>query len=293
MLLLLLCSMLVSMVAAEHCKYSGKVERTLSALTLALFQEKWLLDGDILDVGANDGSWSCMYACFDRKRTVYAVDPDPQHQAQISRCSYPNVKAMNFALSNESGVLEFNRNNRDFVDMRNEGKKLHSKNIVRIESLDNLFLNIWKAKPAFMHIDVEGHELKVLQGARKIIDLYHPVLTVEVHVEDNQAFTRNLVAYLAEDLRYRCFLVNELCGYKGDCRNLLCFPSHIAGGNKASDDNFLMHPAFDVALRHGGISDLVLTRDNVMSVYEKMKPRAIMWQEYDKFFLVSPTREGQ
>ena len=47
---------------AQDCIYSSRVERTLSALTASLFESDYLPPGDVLDVGANDGKWACMYA---------------------------------------------------------------------------------------------------------------------------------------------------------------------------------------------------------------------------------------
>jgi len=49
---------------ANDCPYSSRVERTLSALTASLFEGDYLPPGDVLDVGANDGKWACMYAWY-------------------------------------------------------------------------------------------------------------------------------------------------------------------------------------------------------------------------------------
>jgi len=43
------------------------------------------------------------------------------------------------------------------------------------------FLKDWDCPIDFIEIDVEGAEGMVLEGARKTIESYHPILLVEVH----------------------------------------------------------------------------------------------------------------
>ena len=63
--------------SSQGCEYAGRTERSFNAIVFSLFKQGYLPAGDVLDVGAHDGSFSCMYACFDTNRTVHAVDPSP------------------------------------------------------------------------------------------------------------------------------------------------------------------------------------------------------------------------
>jgi hypothetical protein len=64
-----------------------------------------------------------------------------------------------------------------FTLLKNEGV-----NKIRVEavSLDD-FLKEWDRPVDFIEIDVEGAEGLVIEGARKTIESYHPILLVEIH----------------------------------------------------------------------------------------------------------------
>ena len=69
---------------------------------------------------------------------------------------------------------------------------------------------------------MEGSELDVLAGAGHTLRRDRPVFTVEVALRDAKSNAK-LLEVLAT-LGYRAHVVNELCGYNADCRNLICFP---------------------------------------------------------------------
>lgn len=70
---MLACALLASL-GAPKCA-AVKSEIFANALVRMLMKEGSLPDGAILDVGANDGTWTCMYAEMDANRTVVAVEP--------------------------------------------------------------------------------------------------------------------------------------------------------------------------------------------------------------------------
>ena len=51
---------------------------------------------------------------------------------------------------------------------------------VRVRSLDSLSAE-WRSDPALIKVDVEGYELKVLQGARCLIERAQPAWLIEIH----------------------------------------------------------------------------------------------------------------
>jgi len=74
-----------------------------------------------------------------------------------------------------------------------------------------------------IHIDVEGFELKVIKGAKKIIERDKPVLTFEQHISNED--TNQVFEYL-KNFGYRIFMINEVIpGNELDCRNFLAFHS--------------------------------------------------------------------
>jgi FkbM family methyltransferase len=256
--------------SSESCKYAGKTERSFSAVLYSLFQDKTVPLGDVLDVGAHNGVFSCMYACFDQNRTVHAVDPSPKLVSRM-HCEYPNMKKHNYAVSNATGWMNFVGTTGGFV-----GKLNHqSKGEVEIQTLDNLFLEKWNTYPGFLHIDVEGYELQVLQGATKVISKHQPIFTVEAHVLEDVKFTNDLIAF-AESLGYGVYMVNEICGMRKDCRNFICFPDGI---RKNIHNN--VHPMLDVAIRSGTM--IHVTASNVFERFGKYEATALPWFEDEIF----------
>jgi len=72
---------------------------------------------------------------------------------------------------------------------------------------------------------VEGAELDVLRGGRRVFARDRPLFTTEVHVLLNRSFTLELVRHI-EGLGYTPLLVhNESCGQRTDCRNLVNVPT--------------------------------------------------------------------
>jgi FkbM family methyltransferase len=116
---------------------------------------------------------------------VIAFEPVPSNfrilseNIELNGCK--NVQVVNQAVSDRSGRCEAAphpaSNSGNFSLLRNEGVKTITVNAI---SLDD-FLKDWGRRIDFIEIDVEGAEGMVLDGARKTIESYHPILLVEVH----------------------------------------------------------------------------------------------------------------
>ena len=91
----------------------------------------------------------------------------------------------------------------------------HLEEVVRVRPLDSFeFVSC-----AFLKIDVEGHELEVLEGAAKTISRTRPRILVEVRKKNEasvEAFLRNL------GFRQRDF--GEVLGYAGGEGNRFYMP---------------------------------------------------------------------
>ena len=269
-LVLVLCA---KYAATARCPYPSSHEVTFNIIVSSLFRDNQIPPGDVLDVGAHNGTWGCMYACFDQSRTVHAIDPNPK-LVDAMECTHHNFKPHNAAVSNRNGFMRFET--RDFVGkVERIGDKRQHENDIPIQTLDYLFLNLWKATPGFLHIDVEGYELEALQGATKIIRKFQPVFSIEAHVNENKTFTVELLKFV-EGFGYSLFMVNEVCGGRQSCRNFLCFPRVVHHLRKE-----MMHPVLDLAHRTGMI--LKVTKDNVFDEFEKSKHLAPKWGDAGVF----------
>lgn len=151
-----------------------------------------------VDVGANQGYYS--YALSRRFRRVLSFEPNSGLANELVRTAPPNVEVHNVALSSRPGELDlyvplvdgveqhgwasFDRDNlpgaRDF-------RILH----VPVRPLDDFMLDGLD----FLKIDVEGHELNVLEGARDTLRRNRPVVLIEIR-EANRATAFEIFAEL-------------------------------------------------------------------------------------------------
>ena len=135
--------------------------------------------GVAVDVGANIGIYS--YVLAKVCDAVEAFEPNPKNQKLIRAYNAPNINVHGVALSSEDGVgalhipivsnIEIHGHaslNNDFTD-----KKTIQVDLKKLD--DYKFTNV-----NFIKVDVEGHELDVLMGAKDTIKKYRPVILVEI-----------------------------------------------------------------------------------------------------------------
>tara|TARA_B100001123_G_scaffold437377_1_gene569423 strand:- start:540 stop:1289 length:750 start_codon:yes stop_codon:yes gene_type:complete len=147
-----------------------------------------------IDVGVYRGVYS--YEMSKYFNFVYGFEPNPiicpylmKHLTKIIK----NMCLYNMALSNKTGSVNLRvpkRNNSIFKNNFEELFRLgcatiHEKNTfndfekfnVKVDKLDNIIKN---KDVGLIKIDVEGHEIEVINGAKKIINENKPILLVEI-----------------------------------------------------------------------------------------------------------------
>ena len=153
----------------------GEYSQTEVSLLLSILTNNAI----VYDVGANIGYHTTAFASVAKH--VYAFEPHPRNYAmlKINTVSLPNVTAMNCAVSQTPGhvyVSDFDPEqpgNFGAVCVTTEETKIS----VPCLSLDQSGLE----PPDLIKIDVEGHELNVLQGCQEIIAQRCPVIYYEAH----------------------------------------------------------------------------------------------------------------
>jgi FkbM family methyltransferase len=143
------------------------------------------LNGVFIDVGANIGLYTTRYAP-SFPRTV-AIEANPATffvlKANVTMARTPNAEILCVGASNkkgkaqlkvaESGMLGWSRLGEDAV------WPTYSVDI-EIDTIENIARGLRKEfRVALLKIDVEGHELEVLQGAADIINRDGPVILFE------------------------------------------------------------------------------------------------------------------
>lgn len=166
-----------------------------------------------IDVGGNRGIWSLQLARYARH--VHTFEPNPICLKQLNRVVPSNVTIYPYGLSSQSGQakLRFDLNNTGIgtVDAantlspeKNPGIKKIEECDVEIRRLDAFdFENL-----DFIKIDVEGHELAVLQGALRLLEIFHPTILVEIEERHNPGNFSRVTQFLS-DLEYECCILND------------------------------------------------------------------------------------
>jgi FkbM family methyltransferase len=163
------------------------------------------------DIGANVGSWMLFLAGLsDPFRKIICFEPDATNRAllemNIARNRLGNVELMPLALSSESGTATFRSDPvTGSTGSLEKGQsflghyygKQPVEVTVQMRTVDEL-VSLGTAPPDFMKIDVEGHELKVLQGARKTLAQHRPLILMEVTANADQV--GQLLTQLGYDL---------------------------------------------------------------------------------------------
>lgn len=213
------------------------------------FLKDFIKTGDtVIDIGANCGQYTYhLSKLVGTCGKVLSVEPAKDTleilKNVIKRLKLDNIEVENVALSDKDGTLEF-VTPLDEQKLPNIGEahlcgKADSPNWnrqkVQCTSLDKI---ISKFAPVdnvtFIKCDVEGSELMVLKGARKLLSTYHPVILCEIEERHTNRYDYSPEAVFSflKDMGYRAFVLdsNKLLpvqGIKTCIRNYIFAPENF------------------------------------------------------------------
>lgn len=164
-------------------------------------------DEEVIECGGFKGDVMRIFLENNRGRFSHytIIEPDERYlvfiEANAAGYCRDNIKILNYALSDRSQEL-YVTNYMDMNSVVSENKTIYSTQKVQAKALDELLPD---TKCTFLKIDVEGYELKMLQGAKKIIEFHKPVIAVAAyhHECDLYEITKKLLEYNPE---YKLFL---------------------------------------------------------------------------------------
>jgi FkbM family methyltransferase len=165
------------------------------------FVRRSLRPGDVaVDIGCHKGA----YTYWMRRRVgpagaVYAFEPQPKQVAYLreafSAMRYDNVEIVPMALSDKAGQMPLYMPNESthYATLETRGEERGARNensssglyaacstlTVDVTTLDEFFSDPARRPPNFLKIDVEGHELSVLQGGKRTLEMHRPTILVE------------------------------------------------------------------------------------------------------------------
>ena len=145
----------------------------------------------VIDVGANEGHFSLFFASLvGPQGTVLAVEPSPREQVALRRNIALNpgktVLVEEQACGDRQGedtLLVADGEHRGQNTLGNfvyECTVLQARERVGLATLDALAEKHQLRHVHFIKIDVEGAEAKVLEGARRTLAVFRPVLLLEI-----------------------------------------------------------------------------------------------------------------
>ena len=154
----------------------------------------------LLDVGANTGYWAQAFVDVFRRTNMFAFEPD-RRAAELykQRFSESNdSKLFDYALSDRSGAASLQlaktttfSSLEGYVEDRGGG--IVGSIEVAIKRLDDIEIDFSGVDKVFLKIDVQGHELEVINGAQDTLK-YVDIILLELsfapeYVGKNPAFS--------------------------------------------------------------------------------------------------------
>lgn len=185
----------------------------------------------VYDIGANAGYFSLLSSELVKEAgKVYAFEPLPVNihllRAHLAKNAATNIEVVAMALSDQAGEVDFSDSGNSSANtlVKSSSLYMNSRKIkVRTISLDEFVFGSNNVVPALLKIDVEGAELSVLNGARKVLMECRPLIvlaTHDCHVKDVSASCLSLL----KDLNYKCEKIADTKMIEGQ-EDFICYPS--------------------------------------------------------------------
>ena len=152
---------------------------------LIFFAKNFLLS-NLIDIGANLGNHSKFFI-DELGLDVYAFEPCKRN-FDLLKVNAPKAVCFNLALSNKPGFSKLitydsclgNNTLQNIWTHKPEWGEGMSEEEVAVTTLDHFHFSSIDA----IKIDVEGSELRVLQGAMATIKLHSPIIWIELHKDE-------------------------------------------------------------------------------------------------------------
>nr|WP_272505691.1 FkbM family methyltransferase [Salinibacter ruber] len=155
------------------------------------------------DIGANFGRYSCLIGKVNPSTQVFAFEPNPEAADFLRenlRWNRVNADVVECALSNCNGEISLNlQEGAERARIQADSGSTSDSVTVRMTTLDNLLERKSLPPPSVLKIDVEGAELKAIEGMEMTLKgedlrlLYcevHPYLMKKMGYEEVNLFER-------------------------------------------------------------------------------------------------------
>ena len=163
----------------------------------------------LIDCGSNFGFYSLFVCSLSNKNKVISIEASPdtfkEFKNNIDLNKFNNIKYFNKAVSHvDNAIVELKESEKDWESsiISSDYKVINSIKIDTITLDTVLREEILNEETLIIKIDVEGSDLDVLAGAKKIIQQYKPIIIIEFsrYITQNQRFNYDyLKAFLIQN----------------------------------------------------------------------------------------------
>ena len=203
-----------------------KAEPLFRKVIFDLYNQKYIDSRkSIIDIGCWIGDNCIVWAKYLKDdAVVFAIDPSTKNisfaKNIATKNNVTNIKWVNAVCADKPGIpLSFN-GSLDHARFKITEK---TSNSLISQTLDQISLDKINSI-GLMHLDVEGFELKVLNGATKIIEKSKPTIVFEQLISKENT---TVIFDFLRQYQYDIYMINEvLPGCELDCRNFIAFDSN-------------------------------------------------------------------
>jgi FkbM family methyltransferase len=160
------------------------------------------------DIGAHDGSWAIPLS--KKFQTVYAFEPCIVNLAILKKnCELNDSKNIHIieaaAWDEEKRITLVQTVPGNHASKIMAVNEYNEKEVVGVFEVSAITIDDFVRRatiPSFVKIDVEGNEETVLRGMKMVLELYHPILMIEIHMVESQLRIRKFL----EQFDYVCIV---------------------------------------------------------------------------------------
>ncbi len=171
----------------------------------------------LFDCGSNFGFYSLYVASKKKENKIIAFEASPitfnEFEENIKLNKFNSIQAMNLAISNKDksklSFYESEKNWESSLDHSNFNKK--SELTIYSTTLDKASENENLANYAVViKLDVEGHEMSVIEGGLELIKKYSPLIIIEFSkfIDQNKKFNYSYLEKFLKEFDYEIYDIN-------------------------------------------------------------------------------------
>lgn len=151
---------------------------------LSSLGDRNIFDGAAVDVGANIGNHSLYFSDYFSEVLSFEPHPLTYKLLSVNAELAANVKCFNCGLSSTAGTAALVLDGKNMSGARIVKNADGEAASIRLETLDSTVGEADDKAVRLIKIDVEGHEVEVLAGARATIRKHQPIILFEQHPSD-------------------------------------------------------------------------------------------------------------